>query len=167
MPWLGLTGKVLVKVISWTTRSCQKFAFYLINPIPFSSFNFCKLWSTPEWIQGFHLGPGATNWIFLAGYYENGLLAIFMGSKRKIDQPKTVQFPAHHLHTVNPLLSPGGFIYFRPIWGGRGWGRLSNLEKTMVLVFPREPEYKVQKLKHKKVGGLAAEDRNKIWPSSW
>ena len=38
----------------------------------------------------------------------------------------------------------------------RGGGLLSNLENTMVSVFPKELEYKVEKLKHKKVGGTSS-----------
>ena len=47
--------------------------------------------------------------------------------------------------------------------GGGGWlGGFFNLEKTMVSVLNKELEYKVEKLKNKKVGGQAAEDRNQI-----
>ena len=42
-----------------------------------------------------------------------------------------------------------------------GRGALFNLEKTMVSVLHKELEYKVEKLKKKKVGGHAAEDQNK------
>ena len=52
--------------------------------------------------------------------------------------------------------------------GGGGWlGGFFNLEKTIVSVLNKELEYKVEKLKNKKVGGQAAEDRNQIWTSSW
>ena len=54
--------------------------------------------------------------------------------------------------TVNPLLSPLGdsdLFISSPFKGG---GRLSVLHK--------EVEYKVEKLKNKKGGGHAAEDRN-------
>ena len=69
---------------------------------------------------------------------------------------------------VNPLLSPGGLIYFKPIWARLIWeGGLFNLEKTMVSVLHKELEYKVEKLKYKKVGGHAAEDQNQIRTSSW
>ena len=47
-------------------------------------------------------------------------------------------------------------------WGGVGWGGLFNLEKIMVLVLHKELEYKVEKLKYKKVGGHEAEDQNQI-----
>ena len=46
-------------------------------------------------------------------------------------------------------------------------GGLFNLEKTMVSVLHKELEYKVEKLKYKKVGGHAAEDQNQIRTSSW
>ena len=47
-------------------------------------------------------------------------------------------------------------------WVGWGGGGLFNLEKIMVLVLHKELEYKVEKLKYKKVGGHAAEDQNQI-----
>ena len=37
----------------------------------------------------------------------------------------------------------------------------------MVLVLHKELQYKVEKLKYKKVGGYEAEDQNQIWTSSW
>ena len=37
----------------------------------------------------------------------------------------------------------------------------------MVSVLYKEVEYKVEKLKNKKVGGYAAEDQNQIRISSW
>ena len=43
---------------------------------------------------------------------------------------------------------------------------LFNLEKTTVSVLHKELEYKVEKLKYKKVGD-AAEDQNQIRTSSW
>ena len=55
--------------------------------------------------------------------------------------------------------------------GGRGLietgglfekGGVFNLEDTMVSVLHKELEYKVKKLKCKKVGGHAAEDQNQI-----
>ena len=72
--------------------------------------------------------------------------------------------------TVNPLFSVhGGLIYFKPTWGGglHTDGGLFNLEKTMVSVLHKELEYKLGKLKYKKVGGHAAEDQNQIRTSSW
>ena len=41
------------------------------------------------------------------------------------------------------------------------------LEKTMVSVLHKKLEYKVEKLKNKKVGGHAAEVQNQIQTSSW
>ena len=46
-------------------------------------------------------------------------------------------------------------------------GGLFNLEKMMVSILHKELQYKVEKLKNKKVGGHAAEDQNHIWTSSW
>ena len=66
--------------------------------------------------------------------------------------------------TVNPLLSPYG--------GGGGLNRhggeggLLNLEKTMVSVFPKDLQNKVDELKYKKVGGPAAGDKKQIQTSS-
>ena len=66
--------------------------------------------------------------------------------------------------TVNPLLSPCG--------GGGGVietgerGGLLNLEKTMVSVFPKDLQNKVDELKYKKVGGHAASDKKQIQTSS-
>ena len=52
---------------------------------------------------------------------------------------------------------------YKPIWGGLfERGSLFNLEKTMVSVLHKELEYKVGKLKNKKVGGHAAEFQNQI-----
>ena len=48
-----------------------------------------------------------------------------------------------------------------------GGGSLFHLEKTMVSVLHKELEYKVEKLKNKKVGGHAAEVQNQIQTSSW
>ena len=61
-------------------------------------------------------------------------------------------------HTVKPLLSPQGLIYFKHIWtvGAGGGGilietrDLFNLAKTMVSVVPRL-EHKMEKLKYKKL----------------
>ena len=47
-----------------------------------------------------------------------------------------------------------------------GEGGLFNLVKMMVLVLHKELEYKVEKLKYKKVGGHAAGDQNQIRTSS-
>ena len=61
--------------------------------------------------------------------------------------------------TANPLFSPPP--------GGRGGGRLLNLEKMMVSVFHKDLEYKVDKLKYKMVGGHAAKDENQNQTFSW
>ena len=60
------------------------------------------------------------------------------------------------------------------MWGGRGGGLnreggergLLNLEKTMVSVFPKDLQNKVDKLKYKKVGAHAAGDKKQIQTSS-
>ena len=46
-------------------------------------------------------------------------------------------------------------------------GGLFNLQKKMVSVLHKELEYKVEKLKNRKVGGHAAKDQNQIRTSSW
>ena len=60
--------------------------------------------------------------------------------------------------------------HFFEIWGGGGgvggWGG-AYLEKTLVSVLHKELEYRVGKLKNKRVGGHAAEDQNQIQTSSW
>ena len=66
-------------------------------------------------------------------------------------------------HTVSPL--------FQAYWGGGGvnrdGGRVFNLEKRMVSVLHKNLEYKVEKLKYKKVGGLAAENQKQIRTTIW
>jgi len=44
---------------------------------------------------------------------------------------------------------------------------LFDLARTMLSVIDKELECKVEKLKHKKVGGHAAEDQEQIQTSSW
>ena len=65
----------------------------------------------------------------------------------------------------------GSLIFSSPFKGGGGLfergGGLFDAEKTMVLVHHKELEYKVEKLKNKKVGGHAAEDQNQIRNSTW
>ena len=83
----------------------------------------------------------------------------------------------HNLHNVNPLLSPPGtyltppgLIYFKSILGGvnRDWGGgyliggLFNLGNTMLSALHKDPEYKMEKLKNKKVGSHSAQDQNQI-----
>ena len=69
---------------------------------------------------------------------------------------------------MNPLFSPSGSLFISsPFEGGGGLietGGLFNLEKTMVSVLQKKLEYKVEKLKNKKVGGHAAEDQNQKLP---
>ena len=71
--------------------------------------------------------------------------------------------------TLNPLLSsPLGLFISGPFEGGLiETGGLFNSDKTMVSVLHKELEYKVEKLKNKKVGGQAAADQNQIPTSSW
>ena len=59
-------------------------------------------------------------------------------------------------------MEKGGFFE----WVG-GVGGLFNLEKMTVLVLHKELEYKVEKLKYKKVGGHAPEDQDQIRTSIW
>ena len=75
---------------------------------------------------------------------------------------------------IKPPEGGGGGYFFKPTWGGLIeteliWeeGALLQLEKTMVSVLRKELEYKVVKVKYKKVGGHAAEDQNQIQTSSW
>ena len=72
---------------------------------------------------------------------------------------------------------PGGLFISSQFEGGGGGGNrdgglilegsLFNLQNTMVSVLHRELEYKVEKLKYKKVGGHAAEDQNQVRTSNW
>ena len=77
-------------------------------------------------------------------------------------------------HTVSPLLSSqggGGLFISSLLRGGglieMGGGHIFNLEKRMVSVVHKNLEYKVEKLKYKKVGGLAAEDQKQIRTTIW
>ena len=45
--------------------------------------------------------------------------------------------------------------------------RWAYLEKTMVSVLHKELEYRVEKLKNKRIRGHTAEDQNQIRTSSW
>ena len=73
------------------------------------------------------------------------------------------------LNTVNPLLSPPGAYLFQAHLTGSLFQRgcLFTLEKTLVSFLHKELEYKVEKLKYKKVWGHAAEDQKQIWNSTW
>ena len=58
--------------------------------------------------------------------------------------------------TANPLLSPSGGIFTSNQFDGgggylRGGGGLINLEKTMVSATHKELEYKVERLKYKRL----------------
>ena len=61
--------------------------------------------------------------------------------------------------SVNPQISPmgggGGGFFFKALWGGGGGlieaGHLFNLEMMMVSVLYKELEYKVEKLRYKKL----------------
>lgn len=63
---------------------------------------------------------------------------------------------------------PPGFIYFKSLVGGLietgGYliGGLFNLENTMLSALHKDPEYKMEKLKNKKVGSHSAQDQNQI-----
>ena len=69
-------------------------------------------------------------------------------------------------------MPPGRLIYFKPIWGGElnrdgelicEGGGLFNLEdnKTMVSVLHKELEYKLEKLKFKKLEVMQPRIKNK------
>ena len=85
-------------------------------------------------------------------------------------------------NTVNLVLSGGGrgrggLFISRPFVGDRlnrdggliweGGAGLFNLETTMVSVLHKELEWKVEKLKYRKVEHHAAEDQNQMRSSSW
>ena len=64
------------------------------------------------------------------------------------------------LNSVNPLFCwAGAYLFQALLWEGlieigglfEGWGGLFNLEMTMVSVLHEELEYKVEKLKYKKL----------------
>ena len=61
-------------------------------------------------------------------------------------------------------MSGGGLVETKGLFEGGG---LFNLEETMVSVLHKELEYKVEKLKNKKVGGLVAEGQHQIRTFSW
>ena len=74
---------------------------------------------------------------------------------------------------LNSLLSPPGAYLFQA-YLRRGLVETGSLFKRggggggLFITSPvKEPEYKVEKLKNKKVGGHAAEDQNQIGTSSW
>ena len=69
------------------------------------------------------------------------------------------------------IKSPGGLIYFKPIWGGGGlnrdggliWegGGLFNLEKTMVSILHKKLKYNVETLKYKRLEVMQPRIKNK------
>ena len=61
-------------------------------------------------------------------------------------------------------MSGGGLVETKGLFEGGG---LFDLEETMVSVLHKELEYKVEKLKNKKVGGLVAEGQHQIRTFSW
>ena len=77
-----------------------------------------------------------------------------------------------------PMVTPKDFIHIPYIFihistfegelnrdGGGGGGLI--LAKTIVPVFHKELDYKVERLKYKRLRGHAAEDQNQIRTSSW
>ena len=67
--------------------------------------------------------------------------------------------------SVNPLLSPPGRYFFSSPFDHLGGGGAGGV--MMVSVLHKELEYEVEKLKYKKVGGSAAEDKKQIRTSTW
>ena len=69
--------------------------------------------------------------------------------------------------TVNPPLSPpGAYLSQSHLWGGGGGGLnrdkgLFHLDKTMVLILFKELEYKMEKLKYKKLEIMQPRIENK------
>ena len=61
-------------------------------------------------------------------------------------------------------MSGGGLVETKGLFEGGG---LFDLEETMVSGLHKELEYKVEKLKNKKVGGLVAEGQHQIRTFSW
>ena len=61
-------------------------------------------------------------------------------------------------------MSGGGLVETKGLFEGGG---LFDLEETMVSVLHKELEYKVEKLKNKKVGGLVAEGQLQIRTFIW
>ena len=72
--------------------------------------------------------------------------------------------------SINP---PWGAYLFRADLRGEGGGDrdrdrgLFNSEKMMVSVLHKEPGYKVEKLKYKKIEGHAVEEQNQIRTFRW
>ena len=109
----------------------------------------------------------------LAGYIEKKLTIVIKLDISEIkiawsNLPVLSPFISNHQYetvkicflsvTVNPLLSPPGGLF---ISSPSSWGASPIIiEKPMVSVLHKELEYKVEKLKNKKVGGHAAEDQS-------
>ena len=69
------------------------------------------------------------------------------------------------IYRKSSIYPPGGLIYFKHIWGGGGVGEEAY---TMVSVLHKELEYKVKKLKYKKLEVMQPRVKNKyVRPSSW
>ena len=80
--------------------------------------------------------------------------------KSTIKPPEGFFFQAHLRREGRGFIETGGLF--------EKWGRgLFHLEETMVSVLYKKLEYKVEKVKCKKVGGLAVKDQNQIWTSGW
>ena len=84
----------------------------------------------------------------------------------------TLLIPSEFWSIVNPLLSfpREAYLFQAHLREGLietgGGGDLFNLEKAMVSVLQKELGNKGEKLKHKNVGGHAADDQNQIRTSS-
>ena len=63
-------------------------------------------------------------------------------------------------------MSGGGLVETKGLFEGGGGG-LFNFDGTMVSVLHKELEYKVKKVKNKKVGGHVAEGQHQIRTFSW
>ena len=87
-----------------------------------------------------------------------------------MQQIRLLQFAESREYTVNHLLNPRGAYLFQIHFKGgltetRGAferGYLFNLAKTMVLILHKELEYKVEKLKYKKLEVMQPRIKNKF-----
>ena len=72
------------------------------------------------------------------------------------------------IYRKSSIKPPGGYLFQAHLLVGGliEAGDLFNLEKAIVSVLHRELEYKMEKLKYKKVGGQATEDQNQTRTSS-
>ena len=80
---------------------------------------------------------------------------LLFAKKKSMSEPPTIEWK--NVRWVNGTERPWGSKEFQAhLRGGLiETGGLFNLEKMMVSVLRKELEYKVEKLKHKKVGGHA------------